>query len=483
MSKITFEGDPSSRKVTRFLFFLQVTGMGVVLGLCLLRSFFLAFLLSLVTLILSLAAIFWLRARYRELPQVREKRKLRELFLRFQEKSLAEGRLMQEAAREREGLNQAEKDEIHEMKNGNPVGLVEVQVEGIRRKYQELHARNDASQRKARASKQLLDHEMVSFQGRLQELAPLTFINYLSNALSPRGVIAGLLGAALVIAQLVSSVSAGRFALLSSQAGMVPLPTQTRVPLETDTPAPTEEPTAEPGRLATETLMPTLAATELVASTLQPSQTALPQATLPVGIAACIPQTTSRESGQVVNVVDGDTIDVRIGEQTFRVRYIGINTPEQDQTFYQEATAYNQKLVAGQTVTLVKDTSETDQFDRLLRYVIAGDLFVNHELVAKGYAAATAYAPDTACVTTLEVAQRQAQTAKVGLWLPTPELLVPPITGGDDSGNCDPSYPGVCIAPAPPDLDCGDIPYKRFQVLPPDPHNFDRDGDGVGCES
>ena len=483
MSKITFTEDTSSRKVTRFLFFLQVTGMGVVLGLCLLRVFFLAFLVSLVTLIVSLMAIVWLHARYKELPLIRERRKLGELFLRFQEKSQAEGRLMQEAAREREGLNQAEKDEILELKNGNPVGLVEVQVEGIRRKYRELHARNDAAQRTARASKQLLDHEMAAFRGRLQELARLTFINYLSNSLSPRGAIAGLLAVTLVITQLVSSASAASFALLSSSVGMAPLATETPAPLETMAPSQTEAPTVEPELSATETLMPSSAPTEVVSPTLQASKTALPQATLPVGIAACIPQTTSREIGQVVGVVDGDTIDVRIGEQTFRVRYIGINTPEQGQAFYQEATAYNQTLVGDKTVTLVKDTSDTDQFDRLLRYVIAGKLFVNNELAAKGYASASAYAPDTACVTTLEVAQRQAQTSKVGLWLPTPEIYVPPITGGENSGNCDPSYPGVCIAPAPPDLDCGDIPYRRFQVLPPDPHNFDRDGDGVGCES
>jgi micrococcal nuclease len=483
MSKITFEGDASSRKVTRFLFFLQVTGMGVVLGLCILHSFFLAFLVSLVTLIVSMTVIGWLHARYKELPQVREKRKLGELFLRFQEKSRAEGRLMQEAAREREGLNQAEKEEVLELKNGNPVGLVEAQIEGIRRKYQELHARNDSSQWMARASKQLLDHEMAAFRGRLQELSRLTFINYLSNCLSPRGAIAGLVALALVITQLVSSVSSASFALLFSPAGMAPIATETRVRLETIAPAPTQGTTAEPELSATETSVPTLAPTEVVPPTPLPSQTELPQATLPVGIAACIPQKTSREVGQVVGVVDGDTIDVRIGGQTFRVRYIGINTPEQDQAYYREATDYNQKLVGDKTVTLVKDTSETDQFDRLLRYVIAGELFVNNELVAKGYAAASAYAPDTACVTTLEIAQRQAQTSKVGLWLPTPEIYVPPITGADDGGNCDPSYPGVCIAPAPPDLDCGDIPYRRFQVLPPDPHNFDRDGDGVGCES
>ena len=50
-------------------------------------------------------------------------------------------------------------------------------------------------------------------------------------------------------------------------------------------------------------------------------------------------------------------------------------------------------------------------------------------------------------------------------------------------GACDPSYPTVCIPPPPPDLDCKDIPYRRFAVRPPDPHHFDGGGDGVGCES
>lgn len=50
------------------------------------------------------------------------------------------------------------------------------------------------------------------------------------------------------------------------------------------------------------------------------------------------------------------------------------------------------------------------------------------------------------------------------------------------SANCDPAYPTVCIPPPPPDLDCKDIPYRRFKVLPPDPHHFDGDGDGIGCE-
>lgn len=49
-------------------------------------------------------------------------------------------------------------------------------------------------------------------------------------------------------------------------------------------------------------------------------------------------------------------------------------------------------------------------------------------------------------------------------------------------GNCDPSYPDLCLAPPPPDLNCGDISARNFQVVGSDPHGFDRDKDGVGCE-
>jgi hypothetical protein len=52
-----------------------------------------------------------------------------------------------------------------------------------------------------------------------------------------------------------------------------------------------------------------------------------------------------------------------------------------------------------------------------------------------------------------------------------------------DGGNCDPSYPGVCIPRYPPDLDCGEVRYTDFEVRPPDRHDFDREGNGIGCET
>ena len=50
-------------------------------------------------------------------------------------------------------------------------------------------------------------------------------------------------------------------------------------------------------------------------------------------------------------------------------------------------------------------------------------------------------------------------------------------------GNCDPSYPDVCIPSPPPDLDCSDVSEKNFKVKGSDPHRFDNDNDGNACES
>jgi micrococcal nuclease len=76
-------------------------------------------------------------------------------------------------------------------------------------------------------------------------------------------------------------------------------------------------------------------------------------------------------------------------------------------------------------------------------------------------------------------AQREARSLERGLWGATCAEPEPVETGG---GNCDPSYPGVCIALYPPDLDCADVPHSNFDVTGSNPHGFDGDRDGVGCE-
>ncbi len=48
--------------------------------------------------------------------------------------------------------------------------------------------------------------------------------------------------------------------------------------------------------------------------------------------------------------------------------------------------------------------------------------------------------------------------------------------------NCDPAYPDLCVPKDSPDLKCSDVEERNFKVLPPDPHKFDRDRNGIGCE-
>ncbi len=113
----------------------------------------------------------------------------------------------------------------------------------------------------------------------------------------------------------------------------------------------------------------------------------------------------------VTRVVDGDTFDVSIADQIYRVRHIGIDAPEAGALCGDLATAGNVELVGGQTVRLVRDVSQTDRYDRLLRYVYVGDVFINAELIRRGVAEAKRYAPDTAQAATLEAVETQARAA------------------------------------------------------------------------
>jgi endonuclease YncB( thermonuclease family) len=138
-------------------------------------------------------------------------------------------------------------------------------------------------------------------------------------------------------------------------------------------------------------------------------------------IAACIPKNTSFQVGTVNQVIDGDTIYVLLDDgRTTSVRYIGIDAPEEDRAFSLEAYNANSGMVDQKEVILIKDVSETDQYDRLLRYVIVGDTFVNLEIVRNGFASAETYPPDTACVDAILSAESEARAALVGMWIATP---------------------------------------------------------------
>lgn len=164
-----------------------------------------------------------------------------------------------------------------------------------------------------------------------------------------------------------------------------------------------------------------------------PSDSATTHAPSPSPTAFASPLATPAETGPgnaspglteapVLRVVDGDTIEVEIGGQTYKVRYIGIDTPETVdprrpvQCFGKEAAERNRQLVEGRTVGLEKDVSETDQFGRLLRYVWVDGRMVNATLVEEGYALASTYPPDVKYAELFASLQAQAREAGRGLW-------------------------------------------------------------------
>ncbi len=138
-------------------------------------------------------------------------------------------------------------------------------------------------------------------------------------------------------------------------------------------------------------------------------------------------------AGQVVRVVDGDTIHVRIGDRIEKVRYIGMNTPELHhpvkgvEPLAREATEANRKLVEGQTVRLELDVQERDRYGRLLAYVYFGDMMVNAELVAQGYAQVMTIPPNVRHQELFLKLQREARLLQLGLWRGT---APPPSTPG-----------------------------------------------------
>lgn len=187
---------------------------------------------------------------------------------------------------------------------------------------------------------------------------------------------------------------------------------------------------------------------------------------------------------RVVRVIDGDTVEVVFRGRVLVVRLIGIDTPETVapgqavMCYGPEATRFTRSRLEGRWVHLELDVERVDRYGRTLAYVwVDGELF-NEVLVARGYASVSTFPPNVRYAERFVDAQRRAREAGRGFWS---------VCAGDggadgDGARCDASYPTVCIPPPPPDLDCADVAAVRFEVRPPDPHGFDRDDDGVGCE-
>jgi micrococcal nuclease len=135
---------------------------------------------------------------------------------------------------------------------------------------------------------------------------------------------------------------------------------------------------------------------------------------------------TDREiTTEVIRVTDGDSIGIRhrirctVGDKvkyTASVKYIGIDALERYAPFYKSARELNKRLVYGKTVKLVFDRMKVDRYGRLLAYVYVKDIFVNAEMVRRGYARASSAEPNTKHAALFRRLEQEARESKRGMW-------------------------------------------------------------------
>lgn len=123
--------------------------------------------------------------------------------------------------------------------------------------------------------------------------------------------------------------------------------------------------------------------------------------------------------GTVIEVIDAETILVDIDGTQVTVRYLGVDAP--DECYASEATAANNSLVAGKTVTLERQATDIDARGNWVRDVWtendAGQpVLVSQALVAQGAATADISVPNTRFAGWLTQAEAEAQASGAGVW-------------------------------------------------------------------
>jgi micrococcal nuclease len=222
----------------------------------------------------------------------------------------------------------------------------------------------------------------------------------------------------------------------------------------------------------------------------------------------------------VIDVVDGDTVDVRFANGTVEtVRLIGVDTPETAQRYMdpaeygipdtpqgrdwllmwgKNAKQFATQRLAGEQVTVVFDPAgdRRGYYGRLLAYIYTDGQNFGKALLKNGLARVYTGA-EFALEDTYLTLEAEAQTENVGLWgfegdtTPTPTATPSPSDDDDDSdANGGVNYPPPSYDGAPGDkYDCGDfndpaVAQQWFEAHNPkeDPSGLDGNGDGQACE-
>ena len=175
-------------------------------------------------------------------------------------------------------------------------------------------------------------------------------------------------------------------------------------------------------------------------------------------------------TGKVTKIVDGDTIHVA-GQS---IRLTIVSSPELNKPSGLGAQHFVQQICpVGSNVLVDEDDGQTQgSFGRIVALVYCNGVNLNKAVIKDGFGEISidsCHKSEFALHSWSGCSRNQQLTESESQFYQT-------------KSSCDPSYPDFCIPPSPPDLDCKDIPQKSFTVVGSDPHRFDGNGDGIGCE-
>ena len=247
------------------------------------------------------------------------------------------------------------------------------------------------------------------------------------------GLVLSVVGASGVMA-LAGAVASPSPTLAGARPAPVAVPTTpgstsptAPAPTVTVTVAPTTPATPAPPAVVTSMPRPTVQAPRPAPTAARPAATLYP----------------------VVGITDGDTIKVRVGGTTERVRLIGLDAPELKgpECWSEKASSRMQSLVQSRSVQLVRDPTQDDRdrYGRLLRHVVTADgRLVAQALIEGGFAKEYTYDRAYAHRDAYRAAQERARGKRLGVWSaacasPAPVAPAPtaaPAAPARPSGGC-----------------------------------------------
>jgi len=121
----------------------------------------------------------------------------------------------------------------------------------------------------------------------------------------------------------------------------------------------------------------------------------------------------------VKKVYSGNLIKLQalsVGDKDVKVRYIGVDAPDKGTFFFELCRNANKALVENRKVSVQPDNAPSGAEGKVLGYVYAGEVFVNAELIKKGYGLVDTPGGNQKHQELFLGLQQQARKARSGLW-------------------------------------------------------------------